>query len=360
MTNNVTPYNPFARQGLAESAHAGAVSIESERAVAEAQGSLVLAKRFPRDQAACYQRAIDACKRPGLANSAFYSFKRGKETISGPTIRLAEELARCWGNIDFGTKELSRKAGFAGAAGESEMMAFAWDKETNTMSSQSFTVRHTRDTQQGGYQLTSERDIYEKTANEGARRLRARILAILPPDLIEGAIEECKRTLAGGNGEPLSDRINKMVAAFGKYGVTTDMMIAHLGHPLDKTTPAELAELLGVYNSIKDGHQTVADWFSKPEAANENTAAAIANINAAASAAPEATTQQERKPAAARRTPAKEKPATEPKPDPKPELEPVAEAEPEIEAAPPRDPEEEAAAAAAYAQTAAQTPSDDF
>ena len=38
--------------------------------------------------------------------------------------RLAEEAARCWGNVDFGIKELSQKDG------ESEMLAYCWDMET--------------------------------------------------------------------------------------------------------------------------------------------------------------------------------------------------------------------------------------
>ena len=40
-------------------------------------------------------------------------------------------------------RELSRRAG------ESEMEAYAWDLETNTMSSQKFTVKHIRDTRAG-------------------------------------------------------------------------------------------------------------------------------------------------------------------------------------------------------------------
>ncbi len=282
MSNDVTVYNPFARQGH-EGLAAGAVSIESDRAVAEAQGSLILAKRFPRDPALCFTRAMDACKRSTLAGAAFYSFKRGGETISGPTIRLAEELARCWGNIDFGTKELSRKIGAAGQPGESEMMAFAWDKETNTMSSQSFTVRHTRDKTGGATLLTSDRDIYEKTANEGARRLRARILAVLPPDLIEGAIQQCKLTLQGGSEMPLSDRINRMVAAFGKLGVTPQMLIEHLGHPFADTTPDELGDLIGFHNAIRDRQATIDEIFGKhTEEAKGAAAESVAKLKAAA------------------------------------------------------------------------------
>ena len=247
--------NPFAKH-LPDHLNAGTVAIESERAIAEAQGKLVIAKRFPRDEAAAYTRIIDACKRMGMAEESAYSFPRGGQEISGPTIRLAEMLAQCWGNLDYGIRELSRKEGV------SEMEAYAWDLQSNTMSSQKFTVRHIRDTKQGSYALKDERDIYELTANQGGRRLRARILAIIPGDLIQAAVEQCNRTLAGGNEVPLADRIRLMITAFGSLNVTPAMLEKRLIHPLDKTTPEELASLRKIHNSIRDGMSKIGNWFN--------------------------------------------------------------------------------------------------
>src|SRR6185437_2074965 len=133
--------------------------------------------------------------------------------------------------------------------------------ETNVMSSQRFTARHIRDTRSGGKELTDERDIYELTANMGARRLRARILAILPPDLVDAAVQECRKTREGANTSPLIDQVNAMTAAFSKLGVSAEMIAARLAHPLDETTPDELADLRDIYPSIKDGMTKVGDWF---------------------------------------------------------------------------------------------------
>lgn len=255
--------NPFQRQGLSEHVNAGTIEIESSRAVAEAQGKLVIAKRFPRDEARAYSKIIDSCKRKGLAEEATYSFPRGGQTVSGPSIRLAEELARAWGNIDYGIRELSRKDGI------SEMEAYAWDLETNTSSSQKFSVRHIRDTRGGGQVLTDERDIYELTANQGARRLRARVLAILPPDIVEAALAECRRTLAGNNDEPVADRVRKMIGAFAKFGVTAPMIETRLGHTLDAILPDEIADLQGIFNSLKSGMSKASDWFGGAKPARE-------------------------------------------------------------------------------------------
>lgn len=251
------PAHPFAR-GLDGSVNAGAVSIESERAIAEAQGKLVIAKRFPRDETAAFSKIVAACKRITLAESATYAFPRGDSTITGPSIRLAEELARVWGNMSYGTRELSRRAGV------SEMEAFAWDEESNVRSVQQFTVRHIRETKSGSYALKDERDIYEVTANNAARRLRARILAILPPDIIEDALAECRRTIALHSSKNLEERLGKMIASFGRVSVTPEMIEKRLGHEIAKTTPEEIADLMPIYNSIRDRQREAGEWFPSP------------------------------------------------------------------------------------------------
>lgn len=247
--------NPFA-VGRPKHMNEGAVTIEASRAVAEAQGKLVIAKNFPRNEVEAYAKAMQACKRKSLAEKATYSYPRSGSTISGPSIRLAEELARCWGNIDFGVKELSQKEG------ESEMQAYCWDMETNTISSQTFVVAHVRDTKNNGQQkLTTQRDIYENNANMAGRRLRARILAVLPPDLVEAAVAECKKTLAGSNDIPIADRIKKMAVAFEKFGIKPAVIEKRLGRKLDTMTADDISEYIGIYNSLKDGNTTVSDWF---------------------------------------------------------------------------------------------------
>ena len=233
----------------------GTVAVESSRAIAEAQGKLVIAKRFPRNYTEAYAKAMEACSRKAFAEKAFYNYPRGKQTVTGPTIRFAEEMARCYGNCDYGIKELSHEDG------RSEMQAYCWDLETNTISSQNFTVEHIMETKDGNRKLTSQRDIYERTANDGARRLRSRILAILPPDLVEDCINECKKTLAGNNTEPLADKIKKMVIGFQKLGVSQEMLEDRMGHTIDSTTPDELTEYVGIFNGIKQKETSISDWF---------------------------------------------------------------------------------------------------
>ena len=243
----------------------GTVAIEASRAIAEAQGKLVIAKRFPRDEVKAYNRVAQACQRKGIAEKAFYSYNRGGGTVSGPTIRFAEELARCWGNIDYGIKELSQDEG------KSEMQAYAWDLETNAQSVQNFTNPHIREVGGKAKILTSQRDIYEINANMGARRLRSRILAILPTDLVDMAINECKKTLAGNNDEPLIDRVKKMIVAFGKIGVTQEQIEKRLGRKVDTMTIDDFTDYIGIYNAIKQGESKIAEWFEDEKVASDLT-----------------------------------------------------------------------------------------
>lgn len=243
----------------------GTVAIEASRAIAEAQGKLVIAKRFPRDEVQAYAKAMEACQRPTMAEKAFYSFPRGGQTVEGPTIRFAEELARCWGNIDYGIKELSQDEG------KSEMQAYAWDLETNAQSIQNFTNPHQREVGKKMQTLTSLRDIYENNANMATRRLRSRILAILPSWFVEDAIAECRKTLAGQNDLPLVDRVKKMVVQFAKLGVTQEQIEGRLKKKIDTMNADDFVEYVGIYNAIKNGESKIAEWFESQKVASDLT-----------------------------------------------------------------------------------------
>lgn len=268
MTQEQAPNMPAMQGGVMaqmDKINQGTVAIEASRAIAEAQGKLVIAKRFPRDEVEAYAKAMEACQRPTMAAKAFYSFPRGGQTVEGPTIRFAEELARCWGNIDYGIKELSQDDG------KSEMQAYAWDLETNAQSVQNFTNPHQREQGKKMVNLTSQRDIYENNANMATRRLRSRILAILPSWFVEDAIEECKKTLAGRNDTPLIDRVKKMVVAFAKIGVTQEQIERRLKKKIDTMNADDFVEYTGIYNAIKHGESKIAEWFESDPIASDLT-----------------------------------------------------------------------------------------
>lgn len=232
----------------------GLIASTEARAVAEVQASYVIAKKFPRNQHESYMNIIDACKRPFLAEQAMYAYPRGGSLVTGPSIRLAEAMAQAWGNLDCGVREISQSNGVSVAE------AYAIDLQTNTRVTKIFHVPHVRDTKKGRQKLTDARDIYEMVANQGSRRLRACILGILPGDVIEAAVSQCKKTMESGE-VPLVDRIRMMVQKFDELGVKVEHLEKRLGHKLEATISSEIVTLQGIYKSIKDGFSGREDFF---------------------------------------------------------------------------------------------------
>lgn len=228
----------------------------SSREMEEVKGQIFMAKQFPRNVFQAEQRILDACKRPALAESSMYQYPRGGTKVTGPSIRLAEVLAQNWGNIDFGIKELEQKAG------ESSVMAYAWDLETNTRQTKVFTVKHSMKAHGKLKKLEDPRDIYEKVANDGARRLRACILGVIPGDIVDAAINQCEETLKGKSNGPIKDRIATMLKTFKeKFGVTQDQIEAYFGYNADSFTEIDYVKAGRIFNSLKDGMSKVSDWF---------------------------------------------------------------------------------------------------
>jgi hypothetical protein len=229
---------------------------EQSKAIQEIQAALVIARANPRDQIKAIERIKNSCSRPGLASIAMYAYPKGGQMVTGPSIRLAEVLAQNWGNIDFGIRELSK------SNNESLVESFCWDLETNVKQQKIFHVSHEIRTKAGPKKLTDPRDIYEHIANQGARRLRACILGIIPFDIVDYAVEVCEKTLKQANGSvPMIDRIQKMVLAFGELGVTSEMLEKRLGHKIEIVIEQELITLQKIYISIKDGFSKREDWF---------------------------------------------------------------------------------------------------
>jgi hypothetical protein len=245
----------------ADTAPSALAHTDQARAVAEAQAALVIAQSRPRNEVQSRDRIMQACQRASLAQVAVYAFPRGGQQVTGPSVRLAEVAARCWGNMTYGFRELDRRDGV------SEVESFAWDLETNTKALRQFAVNHLRDKRGGPVKLTQERDIYELIANQAQRRVRACILEIIPGDIIEEAVSECEKTLHAaviGNGDQDIKSVAKgMVEAFKKIGATKKAIEDRLGHRIDSIQPAEIMRLREIYASIKDGFSTVEDWFGK-------------------------------------------------------------------------------------------------
>jgi hypothetical protein len=160
--------------------------------------------------------------------------------------------------MQFGIRELDQ------ANGESTVQAYAWDVETNTRREITFQVPHIRHTRKGAYKLEDPREVYELVANQGARRLRACILAVIPGDVTEAAVAQCETTMRT-KADTSPEAMQKMVAAFEPFGVTKEQIEKRIQRRLDAIQPAQVVSLKKIYASLRDGMSTPADWFEAAE-----------------------------------------------------------------------------------------------
>lgn len=257
--NSPARYTPISAPASQRANVSQATAIEQSRAVAEVQASVLVAQQNPRNKSFAIAEMREVCGMKSVAERAFFKFPRAGETVSGASIHLARELARCWGNIQFGVTELRRDD----VKGESEMQAYAWDLETNARTATTFIVPHKRDTKKGVRELVDMRDIYENNANNGARRLREAIFTVLPGWFVDEAQELCRATLDsdGGSKVPLAQRIADCIAGFERLGVTRAQIEAKLERKSSEWTERDLSELGVSFRSIKSGDLSRDDEF---------------------------------------------------------------------------------------------------
>jgi hypothetical protein len=251
--------NPFSDAPVAaRPAPNAAANSDQHRVIAEVQAAMMIARMNPRDPIIAMDRILNACTRPTLADAAIYQYSKGGSDVSGPSIRLAEAMAQQWGNIKTSVRELDQ------ANGVSTVQTIAWDLETGYQCDKVFQVPHIRHTRQGTKRLEDPRDIYELVANQGARRLRACILAVIPGDVTEAAVNQCEATMSV-KADTSPEAMHKMVDAFAAYGVTREQIEKRIQRRLDAIQPAQVVSLKKVYASLRDGMSVAADWFDPIE-----------------------------------------------------------------------------------------------
>ncbi len=272
--NEVVTTNPFTAS-VSTGSRPGSNALaqtDQQRAVAEVQAAMMIARMNPRDPIAAMDRILNACTRPSLADSAVYNYAKGGSNVSGPSIRLAEAIAQAWGNLQFGIREIDQ------ANNESTVQAYAWDVETNTRREITFQVPHLRYKKQGSYKLEDPREIYELVANQGARRLRACILAVIPGDVTETAVAQCEATMRT-KADASPEAMQKMMAAFEPFGVTKEQIEKRIQRRLEAIQPAQVVSLKKIYASLRDGMSTPADWFETAEAEATSQATTASRTN---------------------------------------------------------------------------------
>lgn len=239
----------------------------------EIQSAIIVAKKFPRNEVSCFQKLMLAASRPSFAEDATYDFPRGtnddgtKKIISGPSVNLAREAARIWGNIRFGLYVVRDDDDTRLIRG------WAWDVESNVKNEfdddfKKLIQRKVKDGPNKGetrWVEPDERDLRELTNRRGAILVRNALLQVMPKDLIEDALFKCSETLEKEAGENPEAVRKRLLVDLGAINVTVEHIEKALGHPFAQCTPAELTNLRAICNSIRDGNSTWAEYTKRSE-----------------------------------------------------------------------------------------------
>lgn len=269
-------------------------AIEQSRAVAEVQSMTVVAIQRPRNEQQATERMLRVCRMPELADKGIYAYPKGDKIVTDLSIHAAVELARCWGNFDHGLTELSRDDVF----GQSQMLAFAVDLETNVRDSHTFLVVHKRTG--SGKRLTDTRDIYELNTNDGSRRRRQAILRLLPfwyTELARKTLRETRDAMAVSEGKSLDEQFDAAVGWFAtQFGVREDQLEFKLGAYRRRWTRDDLVDLRILRDSLMRREITVDEVFPAAKVTAEELAPEQSTVEAGVNGEPNASADPQPEP----------------------------------------------------------------
>ncbi len=244
----------------------------------EIKTALVMARQFPRTEEVAYAKLIKSCSRATFAESAVYAFPRGGTTVKGPSVDLAREAARVWGNIRYGLRIVSVDDD------QVHIRGYALDMESNSHVEAEDRFAKLVERKGKGWIKPDERDLRELVNRRGAILVRNCILQLLPPDVIDDAVRQVNDTMRkAANGEitqSMEEARRRLVMSFERVGVTVEMLEKFLKHKLDVINGEELAELRQIGKSIADGNSRREEHFEFGTASTAPASDATQSLNA--------------------------------------------------------------------------------
>ncbi len=193
------------------------------------------------------------------ANECFYVLRRrnadgSTQMIEGLSVRMAEIIASCWGNMMVATRIIGNDGKVITA------QAVCIDLETNLRVSVEVKRRITNK-----YGKTFSEDMQVVTGNAAsAIAFRNAVLKVVPKAVTKKIINHIKEVSLGQSLDMEKSR-NNLVAYFAKLGVDKDTLLEYLQvDNVDDIDKDMVLELRGLANAIKEGTTTVQETFIQP------------------------------------------------------------------------------------------------
>lgn len=247
-----------------------------ERANVDSQ--VATAKQYPRDLARSVNNSIAmATMDAATAQSCGYALPRGGKPITGPSVHLAKLIVSNWGNMRAEAKVVQITDKQVISRGT------CWDLENNVATA--FEVRRSIVGKNGKRFSDDMITVTGNAANSIA--YRNAVFSVIPKAIIDKVYQAAQHYITGdlSDEEKLVTRRKKCIDFFkSEYGITEDEVVMLCGkQTVNQIKADQIALLLGITQSLKDGDTTVEDLM-KPYRAEENKKTIIAKATEAAKA----------------------------------------------------------------------------
>lgn len=261
------------RQGVDFALTDPAAIAAAEAVKAKIQSAYIMAMRKPRNEMGARDRILMACKRSEFAGKAEYNKPVGGKGITGPSIRFAELALREWGNILIDVQTVYEDENLR------RVKVSATDLETNAQFSKDIQIKKiierkskkNREDDVVGIRKNSygqtvhilkatDDEMYTKEAAWVSKVLRNEGLRLIPTDIIEEGMQTARATVANRVIQDPEGEKKKILDAFSSLGIKPKELEKHLNHTIDVISPAELVSLRVIYQSIRDGETSWADY----------------------------------------------------------------------------------------------------
>lgn len=223
-----------------------------ERANVDVQVST--AKMYPRDITRCINNSIAmATIDEETAQMMGYALPRGGKPITGPSVHLAKLIVSNWGNIRAEAKVVQITDRQVVSRGT------CWDLENNV--AVSYEVRRNIRMKNGQRFSDDMITVVGNAAN--AIAYRNAVFSVIPKAITDKVYKAAQQVITGDLSDEtkLLQRRSKCVKYFfDEYGITEEEVVRLVGkQTVNQIKADEMALLLGITNSLKDGDTTVEE-----------------------------------------------------------------------------------------------------
>lgn len=233
------------------------------------------AKKYPRNVEAALNEIKEIAGRdPETAADCFYALKRQDKSIEGLSVRMAEIIADCWGNLRIASRVIANDGKIITA------QAVCMDLEKNVAVS---TETQRRITDKNG--RTFSEDMQVVTGNAASSiAFRNAVLKIVPRAITKRVVDEVQQ-LAKGLALDLDTMRERTISWYAKKGVAEVDLLEYMQVDCREALNQDMLMMLrGLCNAINEGSTTV----------EESIAAVLRTRRAEAAAAKKAETNKEK------------------------------------------------------------------